>query len=227
MHQVCHLPLIKASVSREAAPAANACAVSCFGIGQIVGNQLGGVVVAHIGAAGAYGAGCGWSLAAFLLMFCVKAPLHAPAPTTADLDVQMLAETPPVEPKVGVGGRGKGSAAGWRELVGSKEYLGVFAVTFLGNLFFWAHITFIQVLATELGAGPAAAGTLASATGWGNVVGCLGCAVLAPRRIGLVFTLGMLVCSPKFTVALSHSSLDVYHIPFCWKHGRALLGAWR
>ena len=150
MHQVCHLPLIKASVSREAAPAANACAISCFGIGQIVGNQLGGVVVAHIGAAGAYGAGCGWSLAAFLLMFCVKAPLHAPTPTTADLDVHMLADTPPVEPKVGVGCRGKVSAAGWRELVGSKEYLGVFAVTFLGNLFFWAHITFIQVLAAGL-----------------------------------------------------------------------------
>ena len=36
----------------------------------------------------------------------------------------------------------------------------------------------------------------------------------------LVFTLNE-VCSPKFTVALSHSSLHVSHIPCCWKTRQA------
>lgn len=68
------------------------------------------------------------------------------------------------------------------------------------------HITFIQVLAAGLGADPTEAGTLASATGWGNVVGCLGCAVLDPRRIGLVFTLGMLGAS----ACLALTAVDSY-----------------
>ena len=62
------------------------------------------------------------------------------------------------------------------------------------------------MLAAGLGADPTEAGTLASATGWGNVVGCLGCAVLDPRRIGLVFTLGMLGAS----ACLALTAVDSY-----------------
>jgi len=134
--QIFHLPLIKASVSREAAPAANACAVSCFGIGQIVGNQLGGVVVAHVGAAGAYAAGCGWSLVAFLLIFLIPSTTPKLAgPAATDLNLQLLAEAPAGG---AANGDGPGAGGSWRELGANKEYLGVLAVTFLGNLFFWA-----------------------------------------------------------------------------------------
>ena len=84
------------------------------------------------------------------------------------------------------------------DLVRNKQYLGIIAVTALGNLFFWGHVPFIQVLAAQLGANAARAGTLSSATGWGNALGCLTVTALMPRRTGAIYTLGMLVGSSKY-----------------------------
>ena len=50
--QICHLPLLKASVSPQAAGTANSLAISCFGIGQIIGNQIGGIMVITVGVGG-------------------------------------------------------------------------------------------------------------------------------------------------------------------------------
>ena len=50
---------------------------------------------------------------------------------------------------------------------GNQPYMGVLGITVLGNLFYWGHIPFIQVLAARLDCTPAQAGILASATGWG------------------------------------------------------------
>ena len=63
-----------------------------------------------------------------------------------------------------------------------------------------ADIPFIQVLAAHLGCSPTQAGTLSSATGWGNFSGCAGVAVSAPRRIGLVFAAGMIFASASLAL---------------------------
>ena len=63
-----------------------------------------------------------------------------------------------------------------------------------------ADIPFIQVLAAHLGCSPTQAGTLSSATGWGNFLGCAGVAVSAPRRIGLVFAAGMIFASASLAL---------------------------
>jgi hypothetical protein len=191
--QTTHFPRINQAAGRvhpELATSAMACAVACFGIGGVVGNTMGGVVVELAGVRGAYGVGSLlWVIS--LAMLFVNPGKSEPEPSVAIV-------TEPPSPEEAPGEK-KSCGVLWA----NRPYLGVLGITVLGNLFFWGHIPFIQVLAGDawLDVRPSLAGVLASVTGWGNLAGCMFIAISSPRQIGLFFAAGMLGASVRLTSA--------------------------
>jgi MFS family permease len=217
---VCHMPLVSRAAG-DAAPAAVAMAACTFGVGGIVGNTLGGVVVDHWRPVGAYIVGAGWWLLAIAVLLLVPATKAEPRPAAGAVEDARQLSTGHTEgtdptPSSHEVGRGEGSndvqadasgdggdaqGGGCCSLLRNRPYVGVLGITVLGNLFYWGHPPFIQVIADDLGSSATAAGALASSTGYGVLLGCVVCAARPPRRIGLVFASGMCVASALLAVA--------------------------
>ena len=225
--QVTHLVRLNAAVSPAVVPSAMACAICCFGIGGAVGNSLGGVVVDLWGVGAAYACDFVLFLLSFLLLF-VGPDDEAPAKGKEEEDEKGKEEVQPpkeVESKEGTDAA-PSAAPSWRHLCSNKAYLGVLGTTVLANLLYWGHIPFIQVIADEsLNCTATEAGILASSVGYGNVVGCLFCAIFPPRRIGLAFTAGMLCASAVFAVAAVKSYVVVLIGLFVAHIGGGFFGA--
>jgi hypothetical protein len=212
--QCCHFPRITAALPPALVPSALSCAISCFGLGGVVGNTIGGLVVENFGVAAAFVCDLGLLVLTFLLLFIAPPDPKPddPPPPAAVKDGPVEEEEEAVEAAVAPAAAVIHSCA---ELLKNRPYLGILGTTVLSNLFFWPHIPFVQIIAGDmewmswtdkdgesfLGCSPAEAGFLASATGYGNLVGCLSCAIHPPRRIGLVFTAGALAGSALLAVA--------------------------
>jgi MFS family permease len=189
-----HMPLLNEAVKHhgpELLGIAMAMCICNFGLAGILGNQLGGLVVDLFGPAVAYAVGAGWYLVALALLLCVPVPARARA-TPAGIHARLVlteegAAAPPAA--------GQPAKATTMDLLRNREFLGVLTVTVIGNLTFWGHIPFIQVLAARLGASPTAAGLLASATGYGALAGASIVALARPNRIGTLFVGGMTAAS--------------------------------
>ncbi len=202
--QVTHFPRINHAAARvhpELATSAMACAVACFGIGGVVGNTLGGVVVEIAGVRGAYGVGSLLWVVSLATLFVNPGSTGAD-PAICDASVAIAAAPPTTEEVAG-----KKQSCGL--LCANRPYMGVLGITVLGNLFFWGHIPFIQVLAGDawLDVRPSLAGVLASVTGWGNLAGCMFIAIASPRQIGLFFAAGMLGASVRHASSSGSAAL--------------------
>ena len=176
--QCTHLPRIKAAVGEEAATAANAAAMSCFGAGGLIGSQLGGLIVEHLGVAGGYAVASGWTLLAFLLLFTAPSEeiIHVAGRATASRSHSNQAALPPqpyqpqmqdvlaaaesdVQPATSTTLDDRSPPPSIWMLLRNRAYFGVLGVTVLANLLFWGHIPFVQVLAARLGSTPSQVST--------------------------------------------------------------------
>ena len=214
--QVCHLPLIKQRFAADEAVAtvALAMAISCYGIGGIVGNTLGGVVVESLGVGAAYAVELGLGLVALVLVLLV--PIEEDDEGEEESQERAREEEQMAEEE---------QTANCASLCSNKEYLGIILVTVFSNLFYWCLVPFIQVIASRLGTTPSEAGLLASATGWGNLLGALTVVALPPRRIGLTFVGGALSASLFFAAAAVRSYAVVLLGLFVASVGGGLFGA--
>ena len=179
--QCTHLPRIKAAVGEEAATAANAAAMSCFGAGGLIGSQLGGLIVEHLGVAGGYAVASGWTLLAFLLLFTAPSEgiIHVAGRATANRNNSSQAALAPqpyqpqmqdvlatvaaaesdVQPATSTTLDKRCPPPSIWMLLRNRAYFGVLGVTVLANLLFWGHIPFVQVLAARLGSTPSQVST--------------------------------------------------------------------
>ena len=215
---VCHMPQISLAAGKAGAQTALAMAACCFGIGGIVGNVLGGVVVDLWRPTGAYIVGAVWWLISLVLLLTVRTPpareRDASVVEKKEADgMEGKADGVPEEDDTGVTAVTVGAeeeqeglqAGGCRSLLQNRPYMGVLGITVLSNLFYWGHVPFIQVIADNLDTSATAAGVLGSSTSYGVLFGCVVCAARPPRRIGLAFAAGSCVASGLLAVAAIES----------------------
>lgn len=141
--------------------------------GMIVGNLLGGAMVAALGVGGAFLVLAGLFAAAVCLFWLV--------PTTYGRPRAVDAAGPLAELRAG--------AALARR---SRPLRGILGVTVIANLFFFGYFPAVQRVGDRLDASPGQIGLLAATTGFGMITAALVIAVARPRRNGRLYVGGML-----------------------------------
>jgi len=147
--------------------ASSALALEAVGlsIGTTLAGLIGGTVIEVLGVGEAFVLSAVFFVVAFLIILPVRAQgTHRAAPT---ID-------------------GTSARADFRELLGelrsNRALVGVLGVISLVNVFFWTFPPLVPVLADDLEVGPFLAGLLASATGFGMVLGSMAVVLHRPSR---------------------------------------------
>lgn len=139
--------------------------------GNTTGAFVGGAIIAGLGASA--------TLAAIGIAYVIAtlAMLRVPRPP------QRVRTAPPVSVAADI----KGGFSLLRSVPGLVSLL---AVTVIFNLFYFAYIPLIPVFAEQLGVDAFLAGMMASAPGFGMMLGTLIMAALAPSRRGQIYVAG-------------------------------------
>jgi MFS family permease len=184
--QTCRKVLVSDTVAPPLLPTAFAMESVASALSTLFGSQLGGFAIEYLGGHGAYLR----MLACFhvlsgLLAFSVRSSTstNAAAKLSAAVGiVQQLRE-------------------GVDELRRNRAFQSILGVTIIGNFWFVGpFFPVVHVLAANLGLSPTLTGSLASARGYGGALAGLMLLATAPKRVGVVYWLGIALSSAVMPV---------------------------
>jgi hypothetical protein len=150
----------------------------------MLGSQLGGIAIQYLGGHGSY-------LRVLACMHIFSGVLVYSSPVSRKVKLP--------DDVVGVFQQLK---EGVDELRRNKSFQSILGVTIIGNFWFvGAFFPVVTVLAANMGLSPTLSGTLGSARGYGGGLAALILLATAPKRVGMVYWLGIAVSSAVMPIA--------------------------
>ena len=181
--QTCRKVLISDTVAPQLLPSAFAMESISNSTSTMLGSQLGGIAIQYLGGHGAYlrVLAC-MHIISGVLVYSVPVPRQVKQPDAVGAFQQL---------KEGVD-----------ELRRNKAFQSILGVTIIGNFWFvGAFFPVVTVLAANMGLSPTLSGTLGSARGYGGLLAGMMLLATTPKRVGMVYWLGIAVSSAVMPVA--------------------------
>ena len=159
---------------------------------SLIGNQFGGLAIEFLGGRpNAVALLACLQAVSTLLMCTVTVKRRAPPPRDGPGVVAQLVE-------------------GLRVLQTNRGLQSILGVTAIGNFFFGPFFPIVQVLAARMHVSPSLTGLLASASGYGGVTAAAFVVLAAPKRIGMLYWLGITATH----VLMPFTALDSFWLVF-------------
>ena len=159
---------------------------------SLIGNQFGGLAIEFLGG----------RPNAVALLACLQA-----VSTLLMCTVTVKRRAPP--PRDGPGVMAQ-LVEGLRVLQTNRGLQSILGVTAIGNFFFGPFFPIVQVLAARMHVSPSLTGLLASASGYGGVTAAAFVVLAAPKRIGMLYWLGIAATH----VLMPFTALDSFWLVF-------------